>query len=102
VRQKVALASGRNVVNFFRLFRGGSVGRNTVRADNFISWDLSLIKSFRFNENQSLAFRAEGFNLLNRSNFGTPIRVIGSPAFGSSVDTVNPARIIQFALKYSF
>jgi hypothetical protein len=78
------------------------VGRNTVGADNFISWDVALVKTFRFTEFQNLIFRAEVFNALNRANFGTPIRVIGSPGFGSAVDTVTPARQIQFALKYSF
>ena len=80
----------------------GFVGRNTVRADGFINLDMALAKRFRFTESQDLEFRAEAFNALNRSNYGIPTRVIGAPGFGSSYDTVNPARIIQFALKYSF
>jgi len=39
---------------------------------------------------------------MNRPNFGLPIRTIGAPGFGSAVDTVTPARLTQFALKYSF
>jgi hypothetical protein len=99
-----------NVTGFFNpntlqpvLFPGtGFVGRNTVRADNFINLDMALSKDFRFNETQSLLFRTEVFNILNRANFGIPVRVIGAPGFGSSTNTVNPARIIQFALKYNF
>lgn len=49
-----------------------------------------------------LILRTEFFNLLNRANFGLPIRVIGAPGFGSAVETVTPARMIQFALKYGF
>jgi hypothetical protein len=61
-----------------------------------------MSKNFRFTESQNLEFRTEVFNFLNRSNYGIPIRTIGAPGFGSSVDTVNPARTIQLALKYSF
>jgi hypothetical protein len=78
------------------------VGRNTARGDGLINWDLALSKKFRFTKEQQLEFRAEFFNLLNRANFGLPVRTIGNPAFGAAVETVTPARIIQFALKYSF
>jgi hypothetical protein len=101
-RQRVALAPGRDVTNFFVLGRDGFVGRNTVRGDSFVNWDLALNKRFAFTESQKLDFRTEFFNALNRANFGLPIRTIGSPGFGSSVETANPARLIQFALKYSF
>ena len=118
--QRVAVASDNTFVNFLNTTGGlrvneatgqlepflnpgtGFVGRNTLRGDGFINLDVALGKSFRFNENQSLLFRTEVFNVLNRTNYGLPIRTIGAPGFGSSIDTVNPARIIQFALKYSF
>jgi hypothetical protein len=64
--------------------------------------DLSVNKSFHFTEDRVLIFRTEFFNLLNRANFGLPIRVIGAPGFGSAVDTVSPGRIIQFAVKIRF
>jgi hypothetical protein len=101
-RQRVAIAGGRSVTDFFVLGRDGFVGRNTVRADGFVNLDLALSKRFAFTDNQRLDFRAEFFNALNRANFGIPIHTIGSPGFGSAVETANPARIIQFALKYSF
>jgi len=78
------------------------IGRNTFRGDNFRNLDLALTKRFRFNENQSLDFRTEMFNSLNRANYGLPVRVLGAPGFGSSYDTVNPARIVQFAMKFNF
>ena len=80
----------------------GAVGRNTVRADGIVNWDLALNKRFRFTETQGLEFRTEVFNLLNRTNYGIPIRTLFNPGFGSSVETALPNRIIQFALKYSF
>jgi carboxypeptidase family protein len=78
------------------------IGRNSFRGDNFRNLDLALTKRFRFTENQSLDFRTEMFNSLNRANYGLPVRILSAPGFGTSYETVNPARIIQFALKYSF
>ncbi len=101
-RRRVATQPGSPIESFFVAGLDGSVGRNTVRADGFMNWDVALNKNFRFTERQRLGFRAEFFNALNRANFGTPIRTIGAPGFGSAVDTVNRARTIQFALKYSF
>jgi carboxypeptidase family protein len=101
-QQKVQIAPGRDVPEFFTLGQSSPIGRNTVRGDSFINLDLAFNKNFRFTESQNLQFRAEVFNLLNRSNFGLPIRTLGSPGFGAAVETVNPARVVQFALKYSF
>jgi hypothetical protein len=100
--RRVAVASGREDTDFFTLTKEGYVGRNTVRGDGFIDLELAIGKRFALSERHSLDFRAEVFNVMNRANFGLPIRVIGAPAFGSAVETAAPARIIQFALKYSF
>ncbi|MGH9851358.1 MAG: hypothetical protein ACREBD_16090, partial [Blastocatellia bacterium] len=110
-RRRIATDSGTGVSDFVAhspdgLFvlqnQNGAIGRNTERGDGFITLDLALNKKFRFSERRQLEFRAEFFNLANRANFGLPIRTIGSPGFGSAVETVTPARIIQFALKYNF
>jgi len=100
--QRVTLAPGKQLTDFFTLGRNGAVGRNTVRGDNFIDLDLSVSRTFRFGETKSLMFRAEFFNSLNRANFGLPVRVIGAPGFGSAVDTVTPARTIILVLKSAF
>jgi hypothetical protein len=100
--QRVSLAPSASVGDFYVLGRDGLVGRNTVRGDSLISWDVALNKRFRFTDDQALEFRTEFFNVLNRANFALPIRTMGNPGFGSSVNTITPARIIQFALKYQF
>jgi hypothetical protein len=100
--QRIVLASGRQVTDFFTLRSNGAMGRNTVRGDNFIDLDLSVSRTFKFGETKSLLFRAEFFNALNRANFGLPVRVIGAPGFGSAVDTVVPGRTIVFVLKSAF
>lgn len=100
--RKVAVSTGRAVTDFFVLTKEGSVGRNTARGDGFINLDLAMRKRFQLNERHALDFHAEFFNVMNRANFGLPVRVIGAPGFGSAVETAAPPRIIQFALKYSF
>jgi hypothetical protein len=100
--QRIVLAPGRQLTDFFTFRQNGAVGRNTARGDNLIDLDLSVSRTLRFGETKNLLFRAEFFNLFNRANFGLPIRVIGAPGFGSAVDTVVPARTIVLVVKSSF
>ncbi|MEW6734252.1 MAG: carboxypeptidase-like regulatory domain-containing protein [Acidobacteriota bacterium] len=80
----------------------GQLGRNTFRAAGIAALDLALIKRFVLSERQAVALRMEVFNAFNRTHFGTPIRVLESPGFGSSVNTALPARTFQLAVRYSF
>jgi len=82
--------------------RDGAVGRNTFRAGRIINTDFTLIKNFRVKEGHDLVLRAEAFNLLNRAQFGIPVRILEASSFGRAVNTVLPARQVQFALKYVF
>jgi hypothetical protein len=50
----------------------GTAGRNMFRDTGFRDWDLSVTKSFRFNERFSAQFRAEFFNVLNHPSFANP------------------------------
>jgi hypothetical protein len=84
------------------LGQDGALGRNTFRGNDLLLIDLAVIKHFAFTERQRLTFRAEAFNFLNHANFALPVRYLEAPSFGQAVDTVTPARRIQFALKYSF
>src|SRR5262249_2539316 len=52
-------------------------GRNTGIGPDFIDFDLRLTKAFRLTEGAQLQFLAEGFNLLNRSNFASVNNVVG-------------------------
>jgi carboxypeptidase family protein len=100
--QRVGLATGRSFTDFFVLEKNGVVGRNTLRGDSFINLDLSIGKTFKLEETKDLLFRVEFFNLLNRANFGLPIRTIGAPGFGSAVETMVPARTVVLAVKAKF
>lgn len=82
--------------------RDGSVGRNTFRAGNLMTFDVSFSKDFHIDEKQTVRFRVDVFNITNRANFGIPVRFLEAPGFGKATDTVTPGRRIQFSLKYVF
>jgi hypothetical protein len=50
----------------------GNSGRNPFRDGGFKDWDLSVTKNWRFKERLTTQFRAEFFNVLNRSIFTNP------------------------------
>jgi len=94
----------------------GNAGRNIGRGPSFYQFDMGLQKRFAMpflNETSNLEFRAEFFNLLNKTNFGTPnpnasgivFRADGTLQTAGGFGTIRstaPARQIQFALKLSF
>jgi hypothetical protein len=84
----------------------GAVGRNTFRAGSRFELDLSFVKNFFLKKrdlyDRKLTFRLDIFNLTNRANFGIPVRHLEAPGFGRAVNTMTPARRLQFSLKYSF
>jgi hypothetical protein len=86
------------------------------RGPSFYQFDLSLQKSFALpfiTESSKVEFRADFFNLLNKTNFGTPSgtatgivfdasgRLVTAGTFGQIRSTF-PARQVQMALKLSF
>ncbi len=58
--------------------RPGTVGRNTGLGEPFYSLDTRLARRFAFGENRFLELTAEGFNLLNRTNFAGVNNIVGS------------------------
>jgi hypothetical protein len=88
----------------------GNLGRNTLIGPSLIAIDASLGKTFKFNEKQSLQFRAEVFNAPNHPNFAVPSGRIAftnaagaiAPNWGRITSTVTTSRQIQFGLKYTF
>jgi hypothetical protein len=81
----------------------GTLGRNTFRGPNFQEADFSVFRNIKVTERVSFQFRAEAFNLFNRTNLQMPGATFGSNAaqFGLSTATFFP-RQIQFALKTVF
>jgi hypothetical protein len=88
----------------------GNVGRNTIQAPGYKTWDFSVFKFFHTSERTDLEFRGEFFNLLNHTNFlfadsgpqnGNNATILGTQQFGN-LTAARPPRLIQFALKFSF
>ena len=87
----------------------GNLGRNTVTGPGIANFDLSFVKLFYLDETRHFQFRAEFFNMFNRSNYAQPdIEVfqnssgVPSSSFGRINDLTTTPRQIQFALKFIF
>jgi hypothetical protein len=90
----------------------GTEGQGTLYGHGFRNMDFSVLKNFKFKERYGVQFRAEFFNLFNRTLiYGAGGTALNTPAtFGqivSTPDSTNPvigngARKIQFGLKLSF
>jgi hypothetical protein len=78
----------------------------TLRGDGVKNFDFSAFKRTNFgpDEKLGLEFRAEFFNLFNRTQFAPPNTAFGSANFGQ-VTSIYPGtnpRLIQFGLKFVF
>ena len=89
----------------------GTAARAPVYGPRFANVDFSVIKDFPLSlrEGMNLQFRAEFFNLFNHPQFymggagGSGEQDINAPStFGVINNTVNNARLVQFALKLRF
>ncbi len=82
------------------------IARNAGRGFDFAALDLRLSRRIRFSEHAGLEIIAEGFNLLNRSNFQLPNATFGTgttpnATFGRPTAAADP-RQLQFGLRVSF
>jgi hypothetical protein len=60
----------------------GSEGRNTLRGFPLLQIDLAARRQFNITERIHLQFRADGFNIINHSNFGNPLNNMGTCGLG--------------------
>jgi hypothetical protein len=84
----------------------GNVGRNVLTGPGLGTWDFSVLKDTHLFERVNLQFRAEIFNLLNRTNLNTPNLIVltsaggaPSPVAGTFTQTSTTSRQVQFGLK---
>jgi Carboxypeptidase regulatory-like domain/TonB dependent receptor len=81
----------------------GNAGRNIVQGPGYQQWDFAALKNFHFTEAKTLQFRAEFFNIFNHANFGIPVNDLNTPPDATaSIQTSQPGRLVQFALKFLF
>ena len=90
----------------------GTTGRNSAIGPGLATVDFSIIKNISMGETARFQFRAEFFNLFNRTNFHPPERTresfgrgsgtFANAAFGNIQETATTSRQIQFALRIDF
>ncbi len=83
-------------------FGFGNLGRNMVYGPGMRTLDLALVRSFALSESIRFEMRAEGFNALNHSNYGTPNRFVNTPQFGTITEASTPGRELQLNARLSF
>ena len=87
-------------------YRYGNAGRNFLRGDGAINFDLSLFKNTYFatplNERTNVQFRAEAFNAFNQVSFSNPNTSVGGSTYGTVTGVAVGSRQIQLALKLIF
>ena len=79
----------------------GTEGRNVNIGPAYADWDFGALKNFSVTESKQFQFRAELFNVLNRTNFRLPDSDISSPTFNHILAAQAP-RQVQFALKFMY
>ncbi len=96
--------------------RPPGAGRNTGIGPNFVDFDMRLTRQFKLTEKANLQFMVEGFNLFNRTNFGSVNNVVGviappfnlsgtgsvSPSQPLGFTSAQPMRQIQLGLRFTF
>lgn len=93
-------------VDAFTPVTGLEVGtRDNLRGPHFSNLDMAVSKNFPLgSERYRLQFRAEAYNVFNHPNFGMPNPDLTSGTFGviSGLAGTEPARVMQFALRFDF
>jgi hypothetical protein len=79
----------------------GTVGRNSLRGPDAVTFDTSVFKSIPLHDKYRLEFRMEAFNSLNHARFDNPDSGLTDPTFGA-IQSANDPRVLQLALKLVF
>jgi hypothetical protein len=82
----------------------GNAKRRMFHGPGIENFDMTLEKDVHFTESQLVVLRFEAFNVFNHAQFYGPAAVDGQiedSAFGQ-IESAQPPRLVQLALKYSF
>jgi hypothetical protein len=88
----------------------GTGGRNEIYGPGLVDFDFSAVKDTHIGERFDVQFRAEIFNLFNRTNFNPPLvnNVLfnqdgsSNSSAGALDSTATSSRQVQFAIKFIF
>lgn len=67
----------------------GNLGRNAFRAPAISQVDLALARDVTLSERMRLRLRVDGFNVLNRAQFGAPVTDLSQVNFGAITTTIS-------------
>jgi hypothetical protein len=79
----------------------GNSPRSVIRLPYQNATDLGVFKNFMAWSHVRLQFRAEMFNIFNRTNFTNAATILGNPTFGRLTTSAEP-RLIQFGIRADF
>ena len=79
----------------------GTSARNSIRFVPIWNLDIGVAKEFRFHDYGVLQFRAEAFNVPNKTNWNSPDMDSSSGIFGL-ISSAAASRQFQFSLRYSY
>jgi hypothetical protein len=85
----------------------GNSARNQFTGPAYVNYDMAVQKTFRIKEATSLVFRAESYNLFNRSNYYNPISTYsldGTSIYSrfGQIESAHNARQFQFAVRFDW
>jgi outer membrane receptor protein involved in Fe transport len=83
----------------------GNSGRNILYGPGFAQLNSSLAKSWKlpFGERSAIQFRADAYNLLNRTNFGQPnINVTAGQTNAGIISSASQSRNLQLGARITF
>jgi hypothetical protein len=89
-------------------FELGNAARyiNDFRQPRVLEENLSIVKRMKFpvsgERSVDLIYRADMFNLFNRTNFGGIVGTVGNPNFGLATGPMTGARLITMGLRLEF
>jgi hypothetical protein len=81
---------------------GNAPGMTGVRVPKMLNEDVALSKTIPIRESLHAEFRADAFNVFNRTVLGFPNGDLSSPGFGTISSQRNNPRTMQVGLKLSF
>ncbi|SFS13702.1 Carboxypeptidase regulatory-like domain-containing protein [Granulicella pectinivorans] len=80
----------------------GNSSRGILRGPGSLNVDASGFKVFPIAERFKLQFRAEAFNVINRSNYSNPGSTVASTSTFGRITAAGSPRVLQFALRANF
>ena len=89
--------------SYIEQYPGSTGTRGIVRLAKMVNFDIALAKSFTLPwEGHRLQLRGEAFNAFNNVNFYNPNLSLASSSTFGEYQNANPARVMQFGLRYEF